>query len=78
MTLNQVAVGTQATISQFKQANNALMRQCLALGLKPGVQVQVLQRGRGNSPIQIRCRGTLYAIRPDEAAKILVTPALGL
>lgn len=75
MTLNQLQTGHHATIDHLAENNQALLRQCIALGLKPGEQVKVLHKGRGNSPMQIKCRGTLYAIRPNEAASINVVMA---
>lgn len=70
--LNQLPVGDFAIIHSLVGNNQALHRQCGALGLKPGVRVQVLHRS-GKGPMQIKCRGTLFAIRHDEAAHIGVT-----
>ncbi|TVZ37516.1 ferrous iron transport protein A [Alteromonadaceae bacterium 2753L.S.0a.02] len=73
MTLNQLTAGKIATINFLHGENHALKRQCGALGLKPGEQVKVLHRSGGTGPMQIKCRGTLFAIRNDEAASIGVT-----
>lgn len=70
LTLNQLATGTIATIQSLLGDNQALHRQCGALGIKPGERVQVLRKHRGHGPMQIKCRGTLFAIRSDEAAFI--------
>ncbi len=70
LTLNQLATGTIATISNLLGDNTALHRQCGALGIKPGERVQVLRRNKGEGPMQIKCRGTLFAIRSSEAAFI--------
>lgn len=73
MTLNQLSEGQFGTIHALDSVNNALIRQCGTLGLTPGASVQVLRRSRGNGPMQIKCAGTLYAIRADEAAQISIT-----
>lgn len=73
MTLNQLSTGKIATINFLQGDNQALVRQCGALGLKPGEQIKVLHRSGGKGPMQVKCRGTLFAIRSDEAANIGVT-----
>ena len=75
MTLNQLFEGQTGTISALETLNNALVRQCGTLGLIPGAVVQVLRRSRGKGPMQIKCDGTLYTIRADEAAQIRITVA---
>jgi len=74
LTLNQLTKGTIATIHSLLGDNTALHRQCGALGLKPGERVEVLHRNKGEGPMQIKCRGTLFAVRSNEAAQISVTP----
>lgn len=69
-TLNQLAAGTIATIQCLLGDNQALHRQCGALGIKPGERIKVLHKNRGKGPMQVKCRGTLFAIRSDEAAYI--------
>ncbi|WP_236074740.1 FeoA family protein [Teredinibacter purpureus] len=73
ITLNELAIGTKATIHSLLGHNPSLHRQCGALGLKPGVLVQVLHRHQRTGPMQIKCRGTLFSIRSDEAAFISVS-----
>lgn len=75
MRLNQLIEGQSGQISGLDTTNNPLMRQCTTLGLTPGADVEVLRRSRGNGPMQIKCSGTLYAIRADEAAQIRITLA---
>jgi Fe2+ transport system protein FeoA len=70
MTLNQLAEGQSGQIQQLSDLNNALFRQCGILGLLPGATVKVLRRSRGKGPMQVKCDGTLYAIRIEEAAQI--------
>ncbi|WP_075184860.1 FeoA family protein [Teredinibacter haidensis] len=73
MTLNELAIGAIATVHTLLGNNQALHRQCGALGLKPGARIQVLHKNRSKGPMQIKCRGTLFSIRTDEAAYIGVT-----
>ena len=72
MTLNQLPIGCFAIINSLIGDNAVLARQCGALGLAPGAKVQVLRRSRGKGPMQVKCLGTLFAIRADEAAQIRV------
>ncbi len=72
MTLNQLPVGCFAIINSLVGDNSLLARQCSALGLTPGAKVQVLRRSRGKGPLQVKCLGTLFAIRADEAEQISV------
>jgi Fe2+ transport system protein FeoA len=75
MTLNQLLVGQIGQIEQLLEGNSALTRQCATLGLTPGATVKVLRRARGKGPMQIKCEGTLYAIRAEEAAQITIVAA---
>ncbi|MDZ7925532.1 MAG: FeoA family protein [Marinagarivorans sp.] len=70
MTLNQLTEGQIGHIQQLSDTNTALLRQCGILGLVPGASVKVLRRARGKGPMQVKCDGTLYAIRAEEAAQI--------
>jgi len=70
--LNQLPIGNTAVIHTLLGDNVALHRQCGVLGLKLGERIEVLHRSRGNGPMQVKCRGTLFAIRNDEAASISV------
>ena len=72
MTLKELPVGLSAIIDRMVGGNQSLTRQCHVLGLKPGAKIQVLRRSRGNGPMQVKCLGTLFAIRADEAAQIRV------
>lgn len=73
MKLNQLLEGQSGQICELEVSNNALIRQCATLGLTPGADVEVLRRSRGNGPLQIKCAGTLYAIRAADAAQISIT-----
>ncbi len=73
MTLNQLQAGDSGHISDLSTLNQCIYRQCLALGLCQGAYVEVLHRSRGNGPMQIKCSGTLYAIRPNEAESIHIS-----
>ena len=75
MTLNQLAEGQSGRIQQLNGANSALLRQCGILGLVPGTLIKVLRRARGKGPMQVKCDGTLYAIRAEEAAHIQMNVA---
>lgn len=72
MTLNQLPTGCFAIINSLIGDNSVLARQCSTLGLTPGAKIQVLRRSRGKGPMQVKCLGTLFAIRADEAAQIRV------
>lgn len=72
MTLNQLPAGSSAIIQALSNDNQALFRQCGTLGLVPGQVVKVLQRSKGKGPMQIKCRGTLFSIRSNEAESIRI------
>ena len=72
MTLKELPVGLSATIDRMHRENPSLSRQCHVLGLRPGATIQVLRRSRGSGPMQIKCLGTLFAIRAEEADHIRV------
>lgn len=74
MTLNQLNEGQSGQISRLETSNNALLRQCQTLGLVQGALVQVIRPTRGRGPMQVKCSGTLYAVRANEAAFIHVAP----
>lgn len=73
--LNELIAGQQGTVSQLETVNELLVRQCKTLGLIPGAVIEVLRQSRGAGPMQIRCEGTLYAIRSSDAALICIKVA---
>lgn len=75
MTLNQLAEGQTGLIDQLSDANSILLRQCATLGFAPGASVKMLRRSRGKGPMQVKCEGTLYAIRADDARHIRIAVA---
>ncbi|WP_394202611.1 FeoA family protein [Marinagarivorans algicola] len=73
--LNELLTGEQGTVCQLEAANELLVRQCKTLGLTPGAVIEVLRQSRGTGPMQIKCEGTLYAIRSSDAALICIKVA---
>lgn len=53
-----------------------LVLRLLELGFVPGERVRVVREGRpGREPLAVRVGHTTFALRRNEAAHILVTPA---
>ncbi len=74
MTLNQLATGQSASIATVPEALMGLKHRCMTLGITAGSTVEVLRRAPGKGPLQIKVLNTLYAIRPNDAMHIQVTP----
>lgn len=75
LTLDQLSSGQAAVISRIVSPptlDDALVRQCHALGLSPGSSVVVLRQSIGKGPMQVKSQGSYYAIRAGEAACIQV------
>lgn len=75
-TLDQLAVGTSASIVGFINTETNFRRKLLALGLMPGTRLEVRRFAPMGDPIQIQIRGSSLSLRRQEAALIQVEVAL--
>lgn len=69
--LLSVAVGGNATIDSLSSAG-ALRRRLLDLGLTPGSKVTCLYEAPSGNPKAYLIRGTVIAIRNQDASKIIL------
>ena len=72
MTLDQVAVGTEAIITKVGGEGELRLR-LLDMGLIPKTKVTVRKMAPMGDPIEIRLRGYELTIRKEDAGKIEVT-----
>ena len=71
-TLADMTVTSQCRIYTAAEGNVELQSRLYALGMYPGVVVDILRYAPSGDPIQIRLGGTLLSIRKQEAAMIAV------
>lgn len=73
--LNNLAVGEQGEVLSLA-AHGQERRRMLDLGLIPGTVVAALHRAPQGDPVAYFIRGTVIALRAEDAAKILISPVL--
>ena len=73
MTLDQLAIGAEATVSRVG-GEGAARNHILSMGVIPGEPVKVIKRAPMGDPIEIRVRGYALTLRADDAAQIEVSP----
>ncbi len=75
--LNDVSVGKYAIVHDLS-ATEILRERMLALGLTRGAKVEVIRRGPSGDPTVYGIRGTMIALRKEEASLITVVEQGGL
>ncbi len=73
-TLAELPAGTSAVVRDFLSSKPSLTR-LRELGLVPGVRVEVVRRAPFGEPIEIRLRGSHFAMRNSDAAFIAIEGA---
>ena len=73
MTLDQLAIGAEATVARVG-GEGAARNHILSMGVIPGEPVKVIKRAPMGDPIEIRVRGYALTLRAADAAKIDVSP----
>ncbi len=76
MTLANIRLAGRCRVLAAARENPPLQSRLYALGLYPGVEVDVLRFAPAGDPIQIRVGTTLLSIRKQEAAMIDVEELL--
>lgn len=75
-TLATLNVGQQATVRHFAdELQGFSRRRLLDLGLTPGATVTAAMRSLLGDPVAYRVRGTLIALRREQAQQIYIEPA---
>ena len=71
LALNDLPIGCKGCICQLR-SNGIERRRMLDLGLVQGTVVEALQKSPSGDPIAYFVRGTVIALRGEDAAKITV------
>ena len=72
-TLAEVKVGQRARVIELL-VEGLTRRRLLDLGLLPGTAVTAVMRSPLGTPMAYDIRGSMLALRPEDASKILVKP----
>jgi len=76
MTLDELEIGEKARIVAIT-GEGAIRSRIMDFGLVPGTRLWMIRRAPGGGPFEIRVRGTLVSLRPEEARMIEVVPHRG-
>lgn len=71
--LSQVDLGGKCIISDL-YLEGILRRRVMDLGMIPGTIVECLRKGPSGDPTAYKIRGTIIALRKEDAARINVCP----
>ncbi|WP_027623870.1 FeoA family protein [Clostridium lundense] len=69
--LNLIPIGSTAKVTELT-SEGISRRRMLDLGLIAGTEVESLRQSPSGDPIAYEIRGTVIALRSEEASKILV------
>ena len=72
-TLAEMKVGQKARVVELL-VEGLTRRRLLDLGLLPGTEVRAVMRSPLGTPMAYDIRGSMLALRPEDALKILVEP----
>jgi len=72
--LSDLKPGERATVKAL-HCQGMMRRRLLDLGLGPRVSVEVVMRSPAGDPVAYRVRGTVIALRLQDAAEVEVVPA---
>ncbi len=70
--LHRLLPGQRGVIQEV-QGRGLSRRRILDLGMVPGTLVEVMRRSPLGDPVAYQVRGTIIALRQDEASQISVT-----
>ena len=71
LSLDKVSVGKSVIVSDLK-CSGVLRERMLALGLTKGTKIEVIRKGPSGDPTVYYIRGTMIALRKEEASLITV------
>lgn len=71
-TLGELQLGDRARITGYAVEDPAYRHQLLALGLTPGVEIDVVRFAPFGDPMEIRVRGSSLFLRKGDATSIHV------
>ena len=73
MTLDQIGVGLKAIVINLHSVD-AERRRLLDLGILPGTLIETVMRSPLGDPVAYRIRGSVIALRQEQARMIEVRP----
>jgi ferrous iron transport protein A len=73
-TLAEMRVGQKARVVNL-MVEGLTRRRLLDLGLLPGTEVRAAMKSPLGSPVAYEIRGSMLALRPEDASKIVVEPS---
>ena len=76
-TLSEMKAASRCRVMSASTENRELQSRLYALGLYPGVEVQVLRFAPAGDPMQIKVGSTLLSIRKSEARYVQVEESAG-
>ena len=71
--LNKLPIGQKATVLNLTSSGTQ-RRRMLDLGLVSGTMVEAVQKSPAGDPVAYFFRGTMIALREEDAGKIIVQP----
>lgn len=71
-TASQLDLGETATISEI-DISNPSYRRIIEIGFTPGQEIELINKSLFNDPLAFSIRGTLVAIRRNEAECIILS-----
>lgn len=74
MTLEDLEINKRAKIKNIRESKQTVKRRMLDLGLIPGTYIKPVLKSPSGSPRAYEVRGSLIAIRTEEAKKIDLEP----
>ena len=72
MNLDQASIGQELRVLRVGEEASELRNRLYALGIYPGVSLQILRSAPMGDPLQVRSGGTLISIRRQEAGSVEV------
>ncbi len=73
-TLDQMRVGTRATVKEIDGFDDVALR-LMEMGLTPGVDVAIVGEAPLGDPLELEIRGYRLSVRRSEARRIRIQPA---
>lgn len=74
MTLAQLAIGSQARVSEVAGTDELAIR-LLEMGLVPGTDLTLVGTAPLGDPLELEIRGYRLSVRKSEAARVTIVPA---
>lgn len=70
--LKDFSAGERGRVTGFEAGSAVYRKKLLAMGLTPGIEVEVIRVAPLGDPIEIRVRGTAVSLRKGEADSLQV------